>query len=304
MFRAALARAMGAALSRRPPRPILCDEFTTALHRRMAKAIAYNLRKLVWRHRLILIAATTWEDIIEDLQPDRLVRLGDSAPCCATPAPRSRPFSLLRRAVIEPGTVADYRAFASMHYRQHDGLGFVDRVFLLRERGGAAPLGILVFAHAPLELALRNAATAGRFIRQPRRLYRELRILRRLVMHPDVRGCGLGHWFVRSALPLAGARFVECLAAMGAVNPVFERAGMTRIGRCPLPRGRLELLRRLRAWKLDPFARDFPDAVAGRPKVRALVERTIRDWMNVAHGAHKGRTRRSDADRPVPPNHR
>lgn len=287
-FRAALARSVGNALSRGRSRPIICDEFTTPLHRRMAKAVAFNLRKLVSRHGLILIAATTCEDIIEDLQPDRLIRLGGFMPCCVEQTPRERPPSLARRAVIEIGSVADYRAFAPMHYRHHDGLGFVDRVFLLREHRGGPPLGILVFAHAPLELALRNAVTAGRFIRQPRRLYRELRILRRLVIHPDVRGCGLGHWFVRNTLPRVGVRFVECLAAMGSVNPVFERAGMTRIGRCPLPRGRLALVRRLREWKLDPFANDFPRAVARLPRVRALVELTIRDWMNVAHGTHKG----------------
>jgi hypothetical protein len=134
---------------------------------------------------------------------------------------------------------------------------------------------------------LRNRCTAGRFVRNPRRLNRELRILRRLVMHPDVRGCGLGHWFVKHTLPRVGVRFIECLAAMGAVNPVFERAGMQRLGRCPLPRGRMELLRRLEEWSIDPFAEDFAEKIGRYPRVRRLVEKTIFDWVGRTQGAHQ-----------------
>lgn len=284
-FRAALARAIGIAL-RAPTRgTILCDEFTALLHRRAARAIAHNLRKLVTRHNLSLVAATAHDDIIEDLQPDEIVRLGGRESTVVSAPPSDRPISLRRNATIEPGSLRDYRRFGEMHYRTRDGLGFVDKVFLLRESRGAEPLGILVFAHAPRELALRNLVTQGRFIRNMRRLNRELRILRRLVMHPDVRGCGLGHWFVRSTLPMVGVRFVECLAVMGAVNPIFEKAGMTRIGRCPLPRGRLTLLNRMRQMKLDPFAPDFDRRVALYPRIRELVERTIRDWVSSMQSA-------------------
>jgi ABC-type lipoprotein export system ATPase subunit len=284
-FRAALARAVGMALSRPTPSPIFCDEFTAILHRRAACAIAYNLRKLVSRYGLTLVVATTHEDILDDLRPDHVLRLGGTQPMVETPKPTPATLSLRRRTVIEPGSVRDYASFAPMHYRHRDGLGFVDKVFLLREGAGGAPLGILVFAHAPLELTLRNQATNGRFRKNVRRLNRDLRILRRLVMHPDVRGCGLGHWFVARTLPRVGVRFVECLAAMGSVNPVFEKAGMTRIGRCLLPRGRLALLTRLREWKLDPFAEDFEQKVSRYPRLRALVHRTIEDWIRVAHGA-------------------
>lgn len=284
-FRASLARAIGAAMAGDARVPIICDEFTAILHRRAARAIAYNLRKLVTRHGLILIVATTHDDIVDDLQPDRRLMLGGLEPRLVETTPRHGGFSLRRRAVIETGSVRDYRIFSPMHYRHRDGLGFVDKVFLLRDRTGGDPLGILVFAHAPRELSLRNRATAGRFIRNMRRLNRELRILRRLVMHPDVRGCGLGHWFVRKTLPRVGVRFIECLAVMGAVNPVFERAGMTRIGRCPLPAGRLAMLRRMKELKVDPFAPDFPRRIARCPRVRRLVEKTIMDWVRGLHGS-------------------
>jgi hypothetical protein len=284
-FRAALARTVGRAISSDRRAVIICDEFTAILHRRAARAISYNLRKLVSRHRLMLVVAATHDDVVEDLQPDRVIRLGGLCAESSDAAPRRRDISLRRRCVVQPGSVRDYRLFGPMHYRHRDGLGFVDKVFLLREGTGGDPLGILVFAHAPRELTLRNRATDGRFVRNIRRLNRELRILRRLVMHPDVRGCGLGHWFVKKTLPRVGVRFIECLAVMGAVNPVFERAGMNRIGRCPLPPGRMKLLERMRDWNLDPFSPGFPKQIARYPRVRRLVEQTIMDWVSALHRA-------------------
>lgn len=278
-IRAAMARAIGMALTRRERPPIFCDEFTTLLHRRAARAISHNLRKLVTRHLLTLIVATHQDDILQDLQPDQLLRLGELSPQLVNFTPSPAPASLHQQVVIEPGSVRDYHRFGPMHYRLRDNLGFVDKVFLLREAPGGDPLGILVFAHAPRELALRNHATKGRFIRNMRRLNGELRILRRLVMHPDVRGCGLGHWFVKNTLPQVGVRFVECLAVMGSINPVFEKAGMTRIGRCQLPQGRMKLLQRMRDMKLDPFATDFDQRIARYPRVRTLVKKTIQDWV-------------------------
>ena len=284
-FRAGLARAIGRSMSdpRRPP--IFCDEFTASLQRRSAKAIAFNLRKLASRMGLSFVLATAHEDIIADLQPDQTIRLGGDSPVVTERRPTGQVISLRRQAVIEPGTVREYRDFAPMHYRQLDGLGFVDCVFVLRDRRTRSPLGAAVFAHAPMELALRNLATRGRFTCNLRRVNRELRILRRLVMHPDVRGCGLGQWFVRQSLPRVGVRFIECLAGMGAVNPVFEKAGMNRIGQCPLPRGRMALVERLRKWKLDPFADDFGRRMARLPRVREMVEKTVQDWISSTHGA-------------------
>lgn len=294
-FRASLARAVGRAMAIGRGTPILCDEFTALLHRRAARAVAHNLRKLVTRHGLTLIVATTHDDVIEDLQPNDTLRLGGLEPAMARRTPRDKAVTLRRRATIEPGSVRDYRLFSPMHYRNRDGLGFVDKVFLLREAPKAEPLGILVFAHAPRELALRNRATRGRFVRNMRRLNRELRILRRLVMHPDVRGCGLGHWFVRHTLPRVGVRFVECLAVMGAVNPVFERAGMKRIGRCPLPAGRMKLLERLREMKLDPFSPDFSQKVSRYPRVRAMVEKTLLNYVAAMHGGAHYQVRGRDS---------
>lgn len=262
---------------------LLCDEFTSGLHRRLARAMAFNLRKLCTSQRLCLVVAASQDDFVPDLRPDVVVRLQRGAPPAISDSLTSRngaahAISLRRRLRIQPGMKRDYEAFAAMHYRRGDQLGFVDRVFVLRDAGDGEALGIVVYAHAALELSLRNQATGGWFSRSPARVNRHLRVLRRLVIHPDVRGCGLGHALVRRTLPMVGVDFVECLADLGEFNPVFEKAGMVRIGQyglCPWRKAALDELLRI---GVDPCARDFAVHVGRNRLVRGLVAGLIERW--------------------------
>ena len=294
-FRARLAKAIGSHGGGGNAAPLLCDEFCSGLHRRAAKAIAYNLRKLVTRRRLCAVLATSAEDVLADLQPDVTVRLiGDGRHRISAGTPRRRPVSFWRSLAIEPGRKRDYHEFAAMHYRSTDELGFVDKVFVLREKSGGACLGIVVYSYGPIELSLRNQATANRFRRNPTLLNRQVRILRRLVIHPDVRGCGLGYRLVRKTLPLVGTRYVECLAAMGEVNPVFEMAGMKRIGLCPVRPEQGETLKALAEMDVDPFAADFELKVcrSPRPRVRSVVGRLVYHWYRATTGSGERRVSR------------
>lgn len=282
-FRARLARAIS--LHRRDAgrSPLLCDEFGSLLHGRLAMATAFNLRKLATRERLSLVVATSRDDVETDLRPDTVIRLGGPSPVITRPARASREgcsFSLRSHFRIERGAMRDYAAFSSMHYRGNaEGrIGFVDKVFVCRSGPGGEVLGVVVYARPVLELAPRNRATGGRFVRQGRRLNREMRVLRRLVIHPDVRGCGIGHWLVRRTLPLAGTRFVECLAAMGEINPVFEKAGMVRVGTCEPSTERRRRLAALREAGVDPLRADFAAQVRQRPAVRRLVAESVAAW--------------------------
>lgn len=66
------------ALALSQPAPfLLADEFTATLDRTLAKVVAFNLRKLVTRTGTGVLAATTHEDITDDLNPDVWVRCGD-----------------------------------------------------------------------------------------------------------------------------------------------------------------------------------------------------------------------------------
>ncbi|MFH0980988.1 MAG: hypothetical protein V2A79_05565 [Planctomycetota bacterium] len=292
-FRARLAKAVGLHARGRSAAPLLCDEFCSGLHRRAAKAIAHNLRKLVTRRGLCVVLATGHDDLLGDLQADVTVRLlGAGRHQVVRRVPHRRPISLWRGLVIERGGKRDYHAFAAMHYRATDELGFVDKVFVLREKARGERLGIVVYSYGPLELALRNQATGKRFCRNPALLNRELRILRRLVIHPDVRGCGLGHRLVRKTLPLVGTRYVECLATMGEVNPVFERAGMRRTGLCPVPREQTKAVEALKTLDVDPFAHDFELKVGRSPRVRSIVARLVWRWYRATTGGGEQRVTR------------
>ncbi len=327
-FRARLAQAISTCGDRRGAIPILCDEFCSVLHRRAAKAVSFNLRKLVTRLRLCLVVATSHDDLETDLQPDTIVRMSGAGRFGVEHAANqpNRPVSFFENLVIEPGCKANYDEFAGMHYRATDELGFVDKVFVLRDRGnaltpGALPtrampyrdlrfasaalgpspslsqgekgtVGIVVYAHSPLELRLRNEATEGRFCRDAHRLNREMRIVRRLVIHPDVRGCGLGHTLVRKTLPRVGTEFVECLSTLGAFNPVFEKAGMERIGRYERSAAQNGALIELNSMDIDCHGADFVEHVARNQRVRTLVMRTVREWYSGTTGGGKARVDR------------
>lgn len=295
-FRARLARAIGMHARGNASGALLCDEFCSGLHRRLARAMAFNLRKQASRRGWCLVLASSDDDFASDLQPDVTFRLSGPGSVATTAAvPRRRPFSMARRTLIEPGRKSDYDAFAAMHYRATDELGFVDRVFVMRDGPAGDVLGVVVYAHGPLELALRNRATAGRFRRNPDLLNREVRILRRLVIHPDVRGCGLGHWLVRRTMPRVGTRFVECLASMGAFNPVFEKSGMTRMGTCEPAESSARAVEQLNALGADPFAADFAGHVARRPRVRRIVAHAVYCWYQATTGGGERRVVRQSA---------
>lgn len=279
-FRARLARAVALHDRSAGASPLLCDEFCSGLHRRTAKAISFNLHKLVARLRLSVVVASSNEDILADLQSHTIVWMKGGGRCETehrTVRP-GRPPSFRRRLRIERGSKRDYNAFAPMHYRATDELGFVDKVFVMRDGAAGEPIGVIVYSHAPLELSLRNRATGGSFCRNAKRVNRSLRILRRLVIHPDLRGCGLGHHLVRKTLPLVGTEYVECLATMGEVNPVFEKAGMRRIGQYEIAPQRKAALEALRAMDVDPNSREFTTLVCRRRRVREIVTRAVHDW--------------------------
>lgn len=290
-FRARLARALSDHKFMGSAAPILCDEFGSNLHRRLAHALAFQLRKVTDALGLCVVVACHNEGIACDLSPDVVVRLSrtGSGRVSAGRGNRSSWMSLRPSLRIEPGRKKDYAAFGMMHYRRTDELGFVHKVFVLREGQDGPLLGVVVYAFGPLELALRNHATRGRFAGRPDRLNRSMRILRRLVIHPDVRGCGLGHWLVRKTLPMVGTPYVECLASMGAVMPVFERAGMCRIGRVAGSARQVAAAQTLKRIGVDPLASEFPLAVARDRRVRLVVMDVVRRWYATTTGGGEHR---------------
>lgn len=78
-YRFALARAMADAENAGPARlnVVLADEFGATLDRRTAKVIAANARRWTRREGVCLVAATTHDDLLEALEPDQLIVVGE-----------------------------------------------------------------------------------------------------------------------------------------------------------------------------------------------------------------------------------
>lgn len=85
------------------PHWLVADEFTAALDRTLAKVVAFNLRKVATRTGTGILIATTHADILDDLQPDVLVRCQlDGTPVVARQDVKKKPSALLINSPSPP----------------------------------------------------------------------------------------------------------------------------------------------------------------------------------------------------------
>jgi len=215
-----------------PPVPfLLADEFTAALDRPLAKVVAFNLRKLVARTGVGVLAATTHDDIAADLNPDLWVRCqGDGRVGAERRGWQRRGISFAGELWLSAGTRPDWAHFARWHYRSHH-LAFTRRVIVLWH--GREAIGVCVFGAPAAALALRTryfGLTNPRSRVALAALNGQLWLLQRVVIHPTYRGAGIAAAFVRRACELCPAEWIETLTAMGRANPFFERAGFVKVG--------------------------------------------------------------------------
>lgn len=161
----------------------------------------------------------------------------------ALPAPHPAGQLVLRR-----GTLSDYSALSEHHYRACRPatatrvLVFTDPrpTIVGRYLKRADPpevVAVLVESLPSLSCRMRDWALRERYgshLNARSRavlLNAEVRCISRVVVAPAWRGLGLAVRLVRAALADPTTPVTEALAAMGKVNPFFERAGMT-----PYPR--------------------------------------------------------------------
>jgi ABC-type ATPase with predicted acetyltransferase domain len=208
------------------------DEFAANLDRTLARVVAFNLRKHVTRTGVGVLLATTHEDLTADLRPDLHVRCGDGDVQLIRDdtAREPRPISFAHELRMEEGSRADWLLFAKWHYRSHK-LAFVKRIVLLKH--GDEPVGLCAFTTPAASLSLRThffglANPRSKVALQA--LNEQLWLLARVVLHPTYRGAGIAAGFVRRACETCPVPWVETLTAMGNANPVFDRAGFTRVG--------------------------------------------------------------------------
>jgi len=245
-YRLALARALHAARRRSRPSLVLADEFGCVLDLPTAACLCRQVRRLIAGSRVALLLATPREELLAHLGPDVVVVKPLGGPPRLLPAARRRPRAPAdldpARWPIVRGSLADYHALGRFHYLGGPPAAH-KRVYVIRRPRGpgswaalaphaAEPAAVLVVSPPLATVRGRNRATAGRYAGPDRAaalalLNREVECISRVVVHPVYRGCGLAVRLVRHALATARAPLVEALAAMGAVHPFFELAGMT-----------------------------------------------------------------------------
>ena len=233
----------------------------------------------------------------------------------------ARTCTLLAGIRVERGVRSDWLALSALHYRSHHA-GAVTDIFRMMyappffpsppsplpqgERG--ILIGVIVYSRSPLSLSARDRATGGRYrtgglgrVATAGLINRELRIISRVVLTPNWRGLGLGSRLVAETMPEVGTPYVETLAAMGEMHPLFVRAGMAAYPQQPSAEGE-----RLRA-ALDAAglgradrrnaARLEESLGALDPAAQRLAEREIARWARSYLGAKNHRTNRPDRRR-------
>lgn len=212
---------------------------------------------------------------------------------------------------VECGSSKDYEALSEHHYRAHRP-ATVTRVFRAVHRHVSAAtrfsgqgeatrtVGVLVESLPALQCVLRDVALAKRHggigdIRQRARLLNEeVRCISRVVVHPQFRGVGVAVALVRAALSTATTTYTEALAAMGHVNPFFERAGMRAYRR---PRHELDerLATALATVGVSPVDLAQLDVTLARigalpAERRVWLQREAMDWYRRTVGRSDWRT--------------
>jgi GNAT superfamily N-acetyltransferase len=169
-------------------------------------------------------------------------------------------------------------------------------------------VAVIVYSRSPLSLAARDRATGGRYrlggcgrVATADLINRELRIISRVVVAPNWRGLGLASRLVAETLGKVGTPYVEALAAMGEMHPMFVRAGMTAYPQLPSKEGE-RLRAALEAAGLTRADRRSADRLAAAvdaldPPARALAEREIARWARSYLGAKNHRTNQPDRRR-------
>lgn len=168
---------------------------------------------------------------------------------------------------IEPGLHADYRALHHLHYRSGPP-ATIERVLRAidpDEPWGQPLIGVLVISRPPLNGPWRARAWPGWLdglspTQAADRINRELRTISRVIVRPQWRGRGIARRLVEHYLASPITPRTETIASMGAISPLFLRAGMRPVTSPPSAARRRLLAAlhdaRIRTWRLsDPAAR-------------------------------------------------
>lgn len=219
------------------PFPVI-DEFLTGLDRLTAHATAWSIQRAVRRLGKSLCVATCHGELADDLQPDVTITCHWSGDSRIAFCDRTREAcSIMPDVEHRFGSMADWRTLKHLHYAAGEP-GTVHSVHCLTHPASDTPIAVAVLSYPSLHSAARNLATdnayqIGSDRDVARRLNREVLLLSRIVVTPELRSCGLATRLVVDILSHAPARYVECSTAMGLHTRFLTNAGFREVPQTP-----------------------------------------------------------------------
>ena len=274
------------------------DEFASGLDRVTACAVARLVTRFAGESGVRVVLASARDDLETATDAPEIISIDAPGQARVTRV-RSRLDRWPVGVRLVEGAISDYDALAALHYRAGRPATAALTLTARDERTNDIA-GVLVVSHPTLNAAWRDHAWPGRFSgpdrrRAARRLNRELRCVSRVIVDPRYRSLGIARGLVRAYLDRPLTPRTEAVAAMGAVCPFFEAAGMRRVDTPPSERDRrlLETLEDagLARWRLAT-PRAAWDCVT-RAGHADRVERALRAW------AMKSRASRDALRRPI-----
>lgn len=277
---------------------IVIDEWLAHLDRVTARAVAWATGRALRANGMQALLLTAHHDIAPDLCPDLQVhmRYGDTpelsygvgdAPAC----------SLVSQVAYRAGDRRDWQRLKALHYAAGDP-ATTHSIHVIEHPEISGIAGVAVMSYPDLHSAARNVATSDAYSiagssQAAKRLNREVLKLSRLVITPEVRGCGMARLLVNAAVSECGARWVECVTAMGRYNSFLASCGFREI-----PQGLADVEAALMDWAvranvppqitLDPAALKHwldSQSVRCRREGRRLL------WLHYHHFVLHRRTR-------------
>ncbi len=151
------------------------------------------------------------------------------------------PTFLPGKLLLRDGRFEDYRALGAFHYLAPkpatiSAIATIDwQPSSLRGRAPARPIAVAVLSWpVPSNHARESALGREHFSRKENLCFanQHVRTISRVIVHPQFRAIGLSSLLIRRLCEQCNTRYVEAMATMGSVVPLFTRAGFSRVPVC------------------------------------------------------------------------
>jgi len=228
-YRCALARALWSGAE-----CVVADEFCNALDRPTARAIAWTLQKVARSQGIIVVAATSIDDLAGDLSPDVHLRsTWNHEPEIVWHGQVPTEPPLATEFTYERGTFKDWQALKHLHYAAGDP-STTHSIHVLRHPAIDHPAAVAILSYPDLHSSARNAFTRDEYniggsSQQAQRLNREVLKFSRIVVAPEFRCCSLTRRLIPLAIENTNARYYECVTAMGRYSPFLANLGFSEV---------------------------------------------------------------------------